>query len=52
MRTVFVAGGTGLYTSVFPSWAAGGHANPIVSHPITTDLACEIPTLSPNGAIT
>ncbi len=48
---VFVAGGPGLYTSVFPSWAAGGHNNPIVSHPITTDLACEIPTLSPtNGA--
>lgn len=48
---VFVAGGPGLYTSVFPSWAAGGHGNPIVSQPITTDLACEIPTLAPtNGA--
>lgn len=52
---VFVAGGAGLYTSVFPSWAAGAHGNPIVSHPISTDLACEIPTLSssndaPNGA--
>lgn len=44
----FVAGGPGLYTSVFPSWAAGGHGNPIVSHPITTDLACEIPTLTPS----
>lgn len=44
----FVAGGPGLYTSVFPSWAAGGHGNPIVSHPITTDLACEIPGLSPS----
>lgn len=50
---VFVAGGPGLYTSVFPSWAAGGHGNPIVSHPITTDLACEIPTLTTaNGAST
>jgi len=47
---VFVAGGPGLYTSVFPSWAAGGHRNPIVSHPITTDLTCEIPTLTHNGA--
>ena len=47
---VFVAGGPGLYTSVFPSWAAGGHGNPIVTHPITTDLACEIPTLSPINA--
>lgn len=47
---VFVAGGPGLYTSVFPSWAAGGHGNPIVSHPITTDLACEIPTFTNTGA--
>jgi len=47
---VFVAGGPGLYTSVFPSWGAGGHNNPIVSHPITTDLACEIPTFAPDHA--
>ena len=42
---VFVAGGSGLYSSVFPSWAAGAHRNPFVTQPITTDLACEIPAL-------
>jgi hypothetical protein len=50
---VFVAGGSGLYSSVFPSWAAGGHRNPVVTQPVVTDLACEIPALIPtttNGA--
>ena len=48
---IFVAGGSGLYSAVFPSWAAGGHRNPIVTQPIVTDLACEIPTTSnSNGA--
>ncbi len=49
---VFVAGGSGLYSSVFPSWAAGGHRNPIVTQPVVTDLACEIPVvgLTNNGA--
>lgn len=42
---VFVAGGSGLYSSVFPSWAAGGHRNPVVTQPIVTDLSCEIPVL-------
>lgn len=40
---VFVAGGSGLYSSVFPSWAAGAHHNPVVSEPVVTDEACEIP---------
>ncbi len=44
---VFVAGGSGLYSSVFPSWAAGGHRNPVVTHPVVTDLACEIPGAEP-----
>ena len=48
---LFVAGGSGIYSSVFPSWAAGGHRNPVVTEPIVTDLACEIPTASTsNGA--
>lgn len=40
---VFVAGGSGLYSSVFPSWAAGAHRNPAVSEQIVTDEACEVP---------
>ncbi len=47
---VFVAGGSGLYSSVFPSWAAGAHANPIVTEPIITDFSCEIPITTTNGA--
>ena len=43
---VLVAGGGGLYSAVFPSWAAGGHGNPIVREPIETDQACEIPGLA------
>ena len=44
---IFVAGGSGLYSSVFPSWAAGGHRNPVVTQSVVTDLACEIPGLDP-----
>jgi hypothetical protein len=40
---VLVAGGGGLYSSVFPSWSAGAHANPIVHERIETDQACTIP---------
>jgi len=40
---IFVAGGAGLYSSVFPSWAAGDHANPVVHEPIIADFSCEIP---------
>lgn len=43
---VLVAGGGGLYSSVFPSWGAGGHANPIVHELIETDQACEIPGMA------
>ena len=42
---VLVAGGGGLYSSVFPSWSAGAHANPILHEPIETDQACAIPGL-------
>lgn len=41
---VLVAGGGGLYSSVFPSWSAGAHANPILHQRIETDQACAIPT--------
>ena len=40
---IFVAGGAGLYSSVFPSWAAGAHANPAVAELVVTDFVCEIP---------
>ena len=40
---VLVAGGGGLYSSVFPSWSAGAHSNPILHQRIETDQACEVP---------
>jgi hypothetical protein len=40
---LLVAGGSGLYSHVFPSWAAGAHRNPIVDAEIMIDQACEIP---------
>lgn len=43
---LFVAGGGGLYSQVFPSWSAGGHHNPIVREVVELDQACEIPTRS------
>ncbi len=41
---LFVAGGSGLYSAVFPSWAAGAHHNPIVHTAIEIDQACELPS--------
>lgn len=43
---VIVAGGGGLYSSVFPSWGAGGHANPILHELVEADQACEIPGMA------
>lgn len=43
---VLVAGGGGLYSSVFPSWSAGAHANPILHERIEEDQACAIPGLA------
>ena len=40
---VFVAGGGGLYSVVFPSWCAGPHVNRAVTVPIEVGQACEIP---------
>src|SRR4051794_32941891 len=37
---VLVAGGGGLYSTVFPSWSAGAHLNPILYERIDTDQAC------------
>jgi hypothetical protein len=41
---VLVAGGGGLYSSVFPSWSAGAHASPILHERIDTDQACALPS--------
>jgi hypothetical protein len=43
---VLVAGGGGLYSTVFPSWSAGAHLNPILHELIETDQACEIPAFA------
>lgn len=40
---LFVAGGTGLYSAVFPSWAAGAHHNAVVHEVVATGAACELP---------
>lgn len=40
---LFVAGGTGLYSAVFPSWAAGAHRNAVVHEVVATGAACELP---------
>ena len=40
---LFVAGGSGLYSAVFPSWAAGAHRNAVVREPIVTGESCELP---------
>jgi hypothetical protein len=43
---VLVAGGGGLYSTVFPSWSAGAHLNPILHERIETDQSCEVPDFS------
>jgi hypothetical protein len=40
---VVMAGGSGLYSMVMPSWCAGGHRNSPVSVKVELDQACEIP---------
>lgn len=43
---IMVAGGSGLYTVVMPSWCAGPHGNIAVHEEIVVDQYCEIPGLS------
>ena len=40
---VLVAGGSGLYSMVMPSWCAGPHKNRFVTVPVETNQFCEIP---------
>ncbi len=44
---LFVAGGSGLYSAVFPSWAAGAHRNSVVTETVVTGEACELPWAVP-----
>ena len=40
---VLVAGGSGLYSMVMPSWCAGPHGNVAVHEPVDLGQACEVP---------
>ena len=40
---VLVAGGTGLYSMVMPSWCSGPHSNSAVHALIEVDMFCEVP---------
>ncbi|MFK7917512.1 MAG: hypothetical protein AB8G14_05510 [Ilumatobacter sp.] len=40
---LFVAGGSGLYSAVFPSWAAGAHRNTVVREVVVTGESCDLP---------
>jgi hypothetical protein len=44
---VTVAGGSGLYSMVMPTWCAGPHRNRAVCRRIETDVFCELPTATP-----
>ena len=46
---VLVAGGSGLYSAVMPSWAAGAHRNPVVHAEVVLDQACVVPVRGPAG---
>lgn len=43
---VLMAGGSGLYSMVMPSWCAGAHANSPSSVLVESDFFCEIPGLA------
>lgn len=43
---VLMAGGSGLYSMVMPSWCAGPHHNSAVSMRVDADQFCEIPGLA------
>lgn len=43
---ILMAGGSGIYSMVMPSWCAGGHNNSASSIKIETDQFCEIPGIA------
>jgi len=40
---ILVAGGTGLYSAVMPSWGAGPHGNVFTTREVVIDQSCELP---------
>lgn len=40
---IMMAGGSGLYSMVLPSWCAGAHRNSAVSVQVAIDPSCEVP---------
>lgn len=42
---ILMAGGSGLYSMVMPTWCAGGHKNRAVTTKIDSDQFCEVPSL-------
>ena len=46
---ITVAGGSGLYSMVMPSWCAGPHRNRAVCRRVETDVFCELPGLAADG---
>jgi hypothetical protein len=47
---VLVAGGTGLYSTVMPSWGGGPHHNVSVTREVVLDQACDLPWATPSEA--
>ena len=43
---IMVAGGSGLYSMVMPSWGGAAHSNCPVSEKIEVDQFCEVPGLA------
>ena len=45
---IIMAGGSGLYSMVMPSWCAGKHRNSAVTVTVETDQFCEVPAFAGN----
>ena len=43
---IMMAGGSGLYSMVMPSWCAGAHKNSASSVVVESDFFCEVPGLA------
>jgi hypothetical protein len=43
---VLMAGGSGLYSMVMPSWSAGAHKNSAISVKVDAEFFCEVPGLA------
>ena len=43
---ILMAGGSGLYSMVMPSWCAGKHKNSAVSVKVEAEQFCEIPAFA------